>query len=559
MEAAAEVGAGKEDKRRRKKSWAKIEVPGGGGILILGGVLIAAAVGAGTAFVARRAQRRRSSTTAKPADDENDSASKPPTSKNPDVGGTEDTILEDDTHNDGCGSIEQTSEESEFVLVNGTGEGSEQMLEKPDLLVGEEIPSTETLLDVSQQPTEQPLHESEITFAHEEEEDDGASSMESKHGMNYHQVELARDDEEKEDEASLKEGAQLNMTELDEASTDSQFDQVNREDEADSVLAEKIRGEVEVLLIESRIEMTEFSAVKDIDEQEEEEEEASSTAIIVEETKPQLEMSQQQTEQAMDEPKIILVDEEIDDKKAMSSESESGMNDHQTELVYDNEAEEENESGLHQTQPGVIECCSADVRGESMLEQMYKGSELSTMKDINEMEEVSSTGSQDIAGSSAEEEEEAEMREEGSDSTGVSSTESNADAIWPAEVIEQEKILRAVEAVADTVDQLETWAETKNMIHVEEEEEEEEEEQQKEIILVKQATVDDVMATDLTTEKEKLPMMDWISMNSPTRLFLLVAVMAFILGFLSFVDHFIKLSSRLYQILSPSSENRQEL
>lgn len=547
MEAAG-VGAGKEEKRR-KKPWAKIEVTGGGGILILGGVLIVAAVGAGTAFVARRAQRRRSSTTAKPADDEeNDSASKPLTSKNPDVGGTEDTILEDDTHNDGCGSIEQTLEESEFVLVNGTGEGSEQILEKPDL-VGEEISSTEPQLDVSQQPTKQPLHESEITFAHEEEEDDdGVSSMESKYVMNYHQVEFVHDDEEKEDEAALKEGAQLNMTELDEASTDSQFDQVNGEDEPDSVLAEKIRGEVEDLLTESRIETTEFSAVKEIDEQEEEEE-ASSTAII-EETKPQLEMSQQQTE-----PKIVLVvHEEIEDKKAMSSESESesGMNDHQTELAYDNEAKEENESGLHQTQPGMNECCSDDVRGESMLQQIYKGSELSTMKDINEMEDVSSTGSQDIAGSSAEE---AEMREEGSDSTGVSSTESNADAIWPAEVIEQEKILHAVEVVADTGDQSETSAETKNMIHVEEAEEE----QQKEIILVKQVTVDNVMATELTTDKEKLPIMDWFSMNSPTRLFLLLVVMALFLGFLSFIDHFIKLSYRLYQILSPARENRQEL
>ncbi|THU72833.1 hypothetical protein C4D60_Mb04t16370 [Musa balbisiana] len=547
MEAAG-VGAGKEEKRR-KKPWAKIEVTGGGGILILGGVLIVAAVGAGTAFVARRAQRRRSSTTAKPADDEeNDSASKPLTSKNPDVEGTEDTILEDDTHNDGCGSIEQTLEESEFVLVNGTGEGSEQILEKPDL-VGEEISSTEPQLDVSQQPTKQPLHESEITFAHEEEEDDdGVSSMESKYVMNYHQVEFVHDDEEKEDEAALKEGAQLNMTELDEASTDSQFDQVNGEDEPDSVLAEKIRGEVEDLLTESRIETTEFSAVKEIDEQEEEEE-ASSTAII-EETKPQLEMSQQQTE-----PKIVLVvHEEIEDKKAMSSEteSESGMNDHQTELAYDNEAKEENESGLHQTQPGMNECCNDDVRGESMLQQIYKGSELSTMKDINEMEDVSSTGSQDIAGSSAEE---AEMREEGSDSTGVSSTESNADAIWPAEVIEQEKILHAVEVVADTGDQSETSAETKNMIHVEEAEEE----QQKEIILVKQVTVDNVMATELTTDKEKLPIMDWFSMNSPTRLFLLVVMMALILGFLSFIDHFIKLSYRLYQILSPARENRQEL
>nr|XP_009418253.1 PREDICTED: ABC transporter F family member 4-like [Musa acuminata subsp. malaccensis] len=552
MEAAG-VGAGKEEKRRRKKPWVKIEVTGGGGILILGSVLIAAAVGAGTAFVARRAQRRRSSTTAKPADDEeNDSASKPLTSKNPDVGGTEDTILEDDTHNDGCGSIEQTLEESEFVLVNGTGEGSELILEKPDV-VGEEISSTEPRLDVSQQPTEQPLHESEITFAHEEEDDDGVSSMESKYGMNYHQVEFAHDDEEKEDEAPLKEGAQLNMTELDEASTDSQFDQVIGEDEPDSVLAEKIRGEVEALLTESRIETTEFSAVKEIDEQEEEEE-ASSTAII-EETKPQLEMSQQQTEQAMDEPKIVLVvHEEIEDKKAMSSESESesGMNDHQTELAYDNEAKEENESGLHQTQPGMNECYSDDVRGESMLQQIYKGSELSTMKDINEMEEVSSTGSQDIAGSSAEE---AEMREEGSDSTGVSSTESNADAIWPTEVIEQEKILQAVEVVADTGDQSETSAETKNMIHVEEAEEE----QQKEIILVKQVTVDNVMATELTTDKEKLPIMDWFSMNSPTRLFLLLVVMALFLGFLSFIDHFIKLSYRLYQILSPARENRQEL
>ncbi|CAL9085763.1 unnamed protein product [Musa textilis] len=555
MEAAG-VGAGKEEKRRRKKPWAKIEVTGGGGILILGGVLIAAAVGAGTAFVARRAQRRRSSTTAKPADDEeNDSASKPLTSKNPDVGGTEDTILEDDSHNDGCGSVEQTLEESEFVLVNGTGEESEQILEKPDL-VGELISSTEPQLDVSQQPTEQPLHESEITFtfAHEEEDDDGVSSMESKYGMNCQQVEFAHDDEEKEDGASLKEGAQFIMTELDEASTDSQFDQVNREDEPDFVLAEKIRREVEVLLAESRIEMTEFSAVKEIDEQEEEEE-ASSTAII-EETKPQLEMSQQQTEQAMDEPKIVLVHEEIEDRKAMSSESESesGMNDHQTDLAYDNEAKEENESGIHQTQPGINECCSDDVRGESMLQQIYKRSELSTM-DINEMEEVSSTGSQDIAGSSAEEAEEAEMREEGSDSTGVSSTESNADAIWPAEVIEQEKTLQAMEVVADTGDQLETSAETKNMIHVEAAEEE----QQKEIILVKQVTVDNVMATELTTDKEKLPLMDWFSMNSPTRLFLLVVVMALILGFLSFIDHFIKLSYRLYQILSPSSENRREL
>lgn len=455
--------------------------------------------------------------------------------------------MEDDTHNDGCGSIEQTLEESEFVLVNGTGEGSEQILEKPDL-VGEEISSTEPQLDVSQQPTKQPLHESEITFAHEEEDDDGVSSMESKYVMNYHQVEFVHDDEEKEDEAALKEGAQLNMTELDEASTDSQFDQVNGEDEPDSVLAEKIRGEVEDLLTESRIETTEFSAVKEIDEQEEEEE-ASSTAII-EVTKPQLEMSQQQTE-----PKIVLVvHEEIEDKKAMSSESESesGMNDHQTELAYDNEAKEENESGLHQTQPGMNECCSDDVRGESMLQQIYKGSELSTMKDINEMEDVSSTGSQDIAGSSAEE---AEMREEGSDSTGVSSTESNADAIWPAEVIEQEKILHAVEVVADTGDQSETSAETKNMIHVEEAEEE----QQKEIILVKQVTVDNVMATELTTDKEKLPIMDWFSMNSPTRLFLLVVMMALILGFLSFIDHFIKLSYRLYQILSPARENRQEL
>ncbi|KAG6488442.1 glutamic acid-rich protein-like [Zingiber officinale] len=171
-------------------------------------------------------------------------------------------------------------------------------------------------------------------------------------------------------------------------------------------------------------------------------------------------------------------------------------------------------------------------------------------------------------------EEEAQMRDEGSDSAPVSSAEeSNDAAISPAEVVEQGKILLQEVQSKVSSDYLISSGEVKvnahvkkveekyqesiaeresilnNMVHSNKAEEKEEEN----MIGGEKITKDEMQQQLMATIKKKALMLEKLLMDIPDRLLVVLLVISLIMVLL----HYVKPFSQPYQMISPSDENSQ--
>ncbi|WOL18877.1 hypothetical protein Cni_G27674 [Canna indica] len=444
---------------------------------------------------------------------------------------------------------------------------------------------------------------------------------ESEYGMSHSQAEqiteesgLAYDIKEKDEEESYHRPTESNSIESRFSNEDCKSNLV-----ADEFATEKAieKEEEELSPTEHQLEMNECRP-------------ETSPIVLQEESEP---------EQVVDE-----YNQEKGDKEIFPTESEYGVSHSQAEqiteesgLAYDIKEKDEEESYHRPTESNSIESrfsnedCKSNLvtdefAAEKAIEKEEEESPTEHQLEMNECQPEPNfeTSIQNVVDEIEEDDEEEseeleslaeETREEGFDSPGVSSAESNAEAIWPIELIEQKKIL-PVEQLKDVDDQLKTSGEIKDVMHANEEE------KQKETILVKEMNpaelirqekilkeielkgLSDKLNTSGEIEEEILPedededgddydddeeekeqkesvkekeatnmasrdkasIINGLIMDQSKRLLLLFVVMALTLAILSLLNsgsfqssHFTKLASEFYQIIFPSDDSAQEM
>ncbi|XP_042410937.1 glutamic acid-rich protein-like [Zingiber officinale] len=171
-------------------------------------------------------------------------------------------------------------------------------------------------------------------------------------------------------------------------------------------------------------------------------------------------------------------------------------------------------------------------------------------------------------------EEEAQMRDEGSDSAPVSSAEeSNEAVISPAEAVEQGKILLQEVQSKVSSDYLISSGEVKVNVHVKKVEEKQqesiaeresivnnmvqvnkaEEKEEESMIGGEKITKDEMQQQLMATIKKKALMLEKLLMDIPDRLLVVLLVISLIMVLL----HYVKPFSQPYQMISPSDEKSQ--
>ncbi|XP_010931688.1 uncharacterized protein [Elaeis guineensis] len=290
---------------------------------------------------------------------------------------------------------------------------------------------------------------------------------------------------------------------------------------------------------------------------------------------PESGMVQNQKEQPSEEPELVNLKEskeeefsfsvveftKIQDKINQKLE-ESGL-----DRVQDEEEKDDREGGEVQTSEEVEEFSFRAVESDTIqnqTKQTLEESKITHAREQNGGGEEGEESNDDVGAPSSESQEdetqssakgESEREEEGSDGTRASSIESSAEAVWPAEVIEQEELLfmeNQQEIEEESCEEKVTAAQAEKEI-------EEYEEKFVDKVASAEESVGMKIGARLKTMKRETKI-DLMPVNYSNRFLLLLLALALALSLISFarrdhLHHFClaKLCHHLYQVFFSSN------